>query len=84
VFARDQWICRICGDSFLYSDVVRRHIAEAHDEAMPPSQQNTGKVPSGSANTRRKNESKRADLVLRFAHYNLVRIHDTPARVPDD
>ena len=36
VFARDQWICRICGDSFLYSDVVRRHIAEAHDETMPP------------------------------------------------
>ena len=38
VFARDQWICRICGDSFLYSDLVRRHIAEAHDETMPPSQ----------------------------------------------
>jgi hypothetical protein len=34
----DQWICRICGDSFLYSDLVRRHIAEAHDETMPPSQ----------------------------------------------
>jgi len=38
VFARDQWICRICGDSFLYSDLVRRHIAQAHDETMPPSQ----------------------------------------------
>jgi hypothetical protein len=37
VFARDQWICRFCGDSFHYSDLVRRHIAEAHDETMPPS-----------------------------------------------
>src|SRR5262245_48692634 len=37
MFARDQWHCRICGDRFLYSEMVRKHIANEHDEAMPPS-----------------------------------------------
>jgi len=23
IFARDQWHCRICGDRFLYSEMVR-------------------------------------------------------------
>jgi hypothetical protein len=36
-FARDQWHCRICGDRFQYSEMVRKHIAHAHDENMPPS-----------------------------------------------
>ena len=29
--------CRICGDRFLYSEMVRKHIANEHDETMPPS-----------------------------------------------
>ena len=37
IFARDQWHCRICGDRFQYSEAVRKHIAHAHDENMPPS-----------------------------------------------
>ena len=37
IFARDQWHCRICGDRFLYSEMVRKHIANEHNEAMPPS-----------------------------------------------
>jgi hypothetical protein len=37
IFARDQWHCRICGDRFLYSEMVRKHIANEHDETMPPS-----------------------------------------------
>src|SRR5262245_51801346 len=37
IFARDQWHCRICGDRFLYSEMVRKHIADAHDETIPPS-----------------------------------------------
>jgi hypothetical protein len=28
IFARDQWHCRICGDRFLYSEMVRKHIAD--------------------------------------------------------
>ena len=35
-FARDQWLCRICGDRFLYSEMVRKHIASEHNETMPP------------------------------------------------
>src|SRR6266487_6811273 len=30
-------ICRICGDRFLYSEMVRKHIANEHNETMPPS-----------------------------------------------
>ena len=37
IFARDQWHCRICGDRFQYSETVRKQIAHAHDENMPPS-----------------------------------------------
>jgi hypothetical protein len=37
IFARDQWHCRICGDRFLYSEMVRKHIADEHNETMPPS-----------------------------------------------
>jgi Protein of unknown function (DUF629) len=37
IFARDQWLCRICGERFQYSETVRKHIADAHDENMPPS-----------------------------------------------
>ena len=37
MFARDQWHCRICGDRFLYSEMVRKHIANEHNETMPPS-----------------------------------------------
>ena len=37
IFAREQWYCRICGDRFQYSETVRKHIADAHDENMPPS-----------------------------------------------
>jgi len=37
IFARDQWHCRICGDRFQYSETVRKHIAHAHDENIPPS-----------------------------------------------
>jgi hypothetical protein len=37
MFARDQWHCRICGDRFLYSETVRKHIANEHNETMPPS-----------------------------------------------
>ena len=37
IFARDQWHCRICGDRFLYSEMVRKHIANQHNETMPPS-----------------------------------------------
>jgi len=37
IFDRDQWHCRICGDRFQYSETVRKHIAHAHDENMPPS-----------------------------------------------
>src|ERR1700758_2907100 len=36
-FARDQWHCRICGDRFLYSEMVHKHIANEHNETMPPS-----------------------------------------------
>ena len=32
IFARDQWHCRICGDRFQYSETVRKHIADAHNE----------------------------------------------------
>ena len=35
IFDREQWHCRICGDRFLYSETVRKHIADAHDENMP-------------------------------------------------
>ena len=28
---------RICGDRFLYSEMVRKHIANEHNETMPPS-----------------------------------------------
>jgi hypothetical protein len=27
MFVRDQWHCRICGDRFLYSEMVRKHIS---------------------------------------------------------
>ena len=37
IFARDQWRCRICGDRFLYSEMVRKHVANEHNETMPPS-----------------------------------------------
>jgi hypothetical protein len=37
IFARDQWHCRICGDRFLYSEMVRKHIANEHNETIPPS-----------------------------------------------
>ena len=37
IFAHDQWHCRICGDRFLYSEMVRKHIANEHNETMPPS-----------------------------------------------
>jgi hypothetical protein len=37
IFARDQWHCRICGDRFLYSEMVRKHIAKEHNETLPPS-----------------------------------------------
>jgi len=37
IFARDQWHCRICGDRFLYSEMVRKHVANEHNENMPPS-----------------------------------------------
>jgi Protein of unknown function (DUF629) len=37
IFARDQWQCRICAERFLYSEMVRKHIADEHDENMPPS-----------------------------------------------
>src|SRR5947199_9814978 len=37
IFTCDQWHCRISGDRFLYSEMVRKHIADAHDENMPPS-----------------------------------------------
>jgi hypothetical protein len=37
IFARDEWHCRICGDRFQYSESVRKHIAHAHDENIPPS-----------------------------------------------
>ena len=37
IFARDQWHCRICGDRFQHSETVRKHIAHAHDENIPPS-----------------------------------------------
>jgi hypothetical protein len=36
-FACDQWHCRICRDRFLYSEMVRKHIASEHNETMPPS-----------------------------------------------
>jgi hypothetical protein len=29
--------CRICGDRFLYSEMVRKHIANEHNETIPPS-----------------------------------------------
>src|SRR2546422_319729 len=37
IFASDQWHCRICGDRFLYSEMVRKHIANEHNETIPPS-----------------------------------------------
>jgi len=37
IFAHDQWHCRICGDRFQYSEAVRKHVAHAHHENMPPS-----------------------------------------------
>ena len=37
IFVRDQWHCRICGDRFQYSEAVRKHVAHAHHENMPPS-----------------------------------------------
>jgi len=37
IFARDQWHCRICGDRFLSSEMVRKHIVNDHNETMPPS-----------------------------------------------
>jgi hypothetical protein len=36
-FARHQWHCRICGDRFQNSEMVRKHIANEHNEIMPPS-----------------------------------------------
>jgi hypothetical protein len=36
-FAGHEWHCRICGDRFQYSETVRKHIADVHDESMPPS-----------------------------------------------
>jgi hypothetical protein len=41
IFARDQWHCRICGDRFLYSEMVRKHIADEHEENMPLSTRKT-------------------------------------------
>jgi len=37
MFATRPMHCRICGDRFLYSEMVRKHIANEHDETMPPS-----------------------------------------------
>jgi len=37
IFARDQSHCRICGESFLCSETVRKHISNEHHETMPPS-----------------------------------------------
>jgi hypothetical protein len=34
IFAGDQWHCRICGE---YSETVRKHIANEHNETIPPS-----------------------------------------------
>jgi hypothetical protein len=34
----EQWHCRICGDRrILYSEMVRKHIANEHNETMPSS-----------------------------------------------
>jgi len=44
IFAREQWHCRICGDRFQYSETVRKHIADAHDENMPPSMYESRKI----------------------------------------
>ena len=65
MFARDQWICRICGDSFLYSDLVRRHIAEAHDETMPPSQHEYWK---GAEWQRKHKEKKNVGSIFELAN----------------
>ena len=48
IFARDQWHCRICGDRFLYSEMVRKHIANEHNETMPPSMSSTSTAQFGS------------------------------------
>src|SRR6516164_8067135 len=48
MFARDQWHCRICGDRFLYSEMVRKHIANEHNETMPPSMSSTSTAQFGS------------------------------------
>ncbi len=48
IFARDQWHCRICGDRFLYSEMVRKHIADEHDENMPRACTDTSEAPFGS------------------------------------
>src|SRR5436309_4906110 len=35
IFTRDQWHCRICGDRFLYSEMVRKHIrSEEHTSEL--------------------------------------------------
>jgi len=48
IFARDQWHCRICGDRFQYSETVRKHIAHAHDENIPPSMYESSGAQFGS------------------------------------
>ena len=37
--SRDHWLSNYpaCGDRFLYSELVRKHIANEHNEIMPPS-----------------------------------------------
>jgi hypothetical protein len=64
IFARDQWHCRICGDRFLYSEMVRKHIANEHNETMPPSM-STSTAQFGSERNSHEASSLRGQNLLR-------------------
>src|SRR6516225_6101805 len=48
IFARDQWHCRICGDRFLYSEMVRKHIANEHTRPCRRASTSTSTAQIGS------------------------------------
>ena len=68
IFARDQWHCRICGDRFLYSEMVRKHIANEHNETCRRACMNTSTAQFGS-------ERNSLDLALQRRCHRRRQLH---------